>query len=293
MEVIKKMLNEFDAIIDLLRSDGSVIANKNLAFEIGMRETIVFSELLSKYRYFKQEEMLTDDGYFFNTVDNFRLDTTYTGKQQRRAINKLEKLNLIKTDLRGLPPKRYFKPTKNTSLVLKLINEGAKKREELKEKLAEKAVISKNRYNGRINTSETEETNIPKRSVNNTKGTILSNNTKVNASSVKEVRDLETALKTINYTTDAVHLVNYFINKRYKKTGLKTKFTLSNWQRYFDKFMKQHYFETSYDEALEFEITKELIDQYFSRGFSQEIDYNIPHFLQKDVLVNTYKQIMR
>ena len=286
------MLNEFDAIIDLLRNDGSVIANKNLAFEIGMKETIVFSELLSKYRYFKQEKMLTADGYFFNTIDNFRLDTTYTGKQQRRAINKLEDLNLIKTDLRGLPPKRYFKPTQDTSLVLKYINNGAEKRKELKEKLAEKADISKNRYNGRINTSEKAETNVPKRSVNNTNKRILNNNTKTNAFSQGKSVCLDTADEKLNIIFEIYNLLHYFAVKR-KELGYETKFTISKWNEYAKKFSQQYSYETSYDKAITFEIDSELIDAYFNRNFSRDIDYNIPHFLQREVLINTYKQIMR
>ena len=169
------MLNKFDGIIDLLRNDGSIIINKNLAFRIGLETATVYIELLSKYRWFKNEDMLTKDGYFYNTIDNFRLDTTITGKRQRKAIEELERLNLIKTDLRGLPPKRHFKPVSETDYIISLINEGAKQREELKEKLAEKADVSKKRYFGGINSSDKAKTNIPNKSVNNTKGTILSN----------------------------------------------------------------------------------------------------------------------
>ena len=169
-------MNEFDGIIDLLRNDGSIIVNKNLAFEIGLENAIVYIELLSKYRYFKKENDLTKDGYFYNTIDNFRLDTTLTGKRQRRAIKKLEKIGLIKTDLRGLPPTRHFKPNEDTQKILKLINKGKKNREKLEEKLAEKADKSKKRYMGRFKSTKVEKTNTPNQSVNNTKV----NNTKDN-----------------------------------------------------------------------------------------------------------------
>ena len=36
-------------MLELLRSDGSIIINKNLSHAIGVEETILFSELISKF----------------------------------------------------------------------------------------------------------------------------------------------------------------------------------------------------------------------------------------------------
>lgn len=168
-------MEAFDGIIDLLRNDGSIITNKNLAFRIGKDEADIYSELMGKYLYFKHNDELTKDGYFYNTVDNLRLDTTLKAKQQRKAINKLEKMGLIKTDLRGLPPKRHFKPVKDLNILSRLIEEGRIKRKELKEKLAEKGDISKKRYFEGIKSEENAEINEQNMRVNNTKRTILSN----------------------------------------------------------------------------------------------------------------------
>lgn len=81
-------------LINLLRSDGSIIINKRLAHNIGLNEAIMYSELLSKYKYFAEKHELQDDGYFFNTVDNMHKDTALSDYQQRKAICNLEKLGL-------------------------------------------------------------------------------------------------------------------------------------------------------------------------------------------------------
>ena len=107
-----------DLFIDLLRADGSIIVNKKLANAIGLNEAVLYSELLSKYKYFKDRERLTDDGFFFNTVDNLEQDTTLTGKQQRPCIKRLEKLQLVEMSIRGLPSKRYFKINCDTNIIL-------------------------------------------------------------------------------------------------------------------------------------------------------------------------------
>ena len=96
--------------IDILRSNGgSVIVNKNLARSIGMDAAIMYSELVSKFHYFAEKGQLTDDGYFFNTVENMKVDTTLTDYQQRKALVKLVKLGLVQQVNRGTPQKRYFR----------------------------------------------------------------------------------------------------------------------------------------------------------------------------------------
>ncbi len=99
----------FNSLIELLRSDGSIVINKTLAKNIGLNEAIIYSELLSRYCYFSNRNELTADGYFFNTVKDLEDGTTLNDYSQRKAIKKLEELGLIKYDKRDLPAKRYFK----------------------------------------------------------------------------------------------------------------------------------------------------------------------------------------
>ena len=113
-------------ISSLLRSDGSIIVNKQLAKEIGINEAIVYSELLSKYMYFYNKNQLTEDGYFFNTVENLEIDTTLSKYQQQKAIKKLKDLKLIDTKLKGMPSTRYFKILDNDVLESLLLQQKSK-----------------------------------------------------------------------------------------------------------------------------------------------------------------------
>ena len=113
---------EFDLLIELLRSDGSIIINKRLARSLGIDAAIMYSELASKYKYFKNKDELTKDGFFFNTVDNMQEDTTLSKYQQNKALKVLCKIGLINQVNRGLPQKRYFKIVND----LELLNECLK-----------------------------------------------------------------------------------------------------------------------------------------------------------------------
>lgn len=104
-------------IIDLLRADGSIVINKKLAKAIGIDAAIIYSELVSRQAFFESRGQLTEDGYFFNTIEDLEDGTMLSKYQQSKAIKKLEQLELIKTDRRDIPPKRYFKIINNNKIV--------------------------------------------------------------------------------------------------------------------------------------------------------------------------------
>lgn len=108
-------------IIDLLRSDGSIVVNKRLAKAIGIDAAIMYSELISKEKYFADRDQLTDDGFFFNTVENMQEDTTLSKDKQLKAIKVLVKEGLIRHENRGLPRKRYFKVIKNEENIIRVL----------------------------------------------------------------------------------------------------------------------------------------------------------------------------
>lgn len=108
-------------IIDLLRSDGSIVVNKRLARSIGIDAAIMYSELISKEKFFSDRDQLTDDGFFFNTVENMQEDTTLSKDKQLKAIKILVKLGLILHENRGLPRKRYFKVVKDEENIIRVL----------------------------------------------------------------------------------------------------------------------------------------------------------------------------
>lgn len=113
-------------LLELLRSDGSIIINKKLAHALGIDAAIMYSELISKYFYFEARSQLTEDGYFFNTVENMQEDTCLSKYQQTKAIKVLVKEKLINHQNRGIPQKRFFKVNYDEQLLLKIIGIGQK-----------------------------------------------------------------------------------------------------------------------------------------------------------------------
>lgn len=178
-------------ILDLLRADGSIVVNKNLVHAIGIDAAILYSELTSKQEYFKGRGQLTDDGYFFNTVDNIKLDTGLGEKPQRTAIKKLESLGLIKTDKRGLPAKRYFKVILNDERITQILLAGKEQRSSLENELNRKSEQKKADHVSNINSySQKEELVQSNGSINNTKD----NNPKRKKKTIYFLKDKEAPL---------------------------------------------------------------------------------------------------
>lgn len=98
-------LNE---IFKLVNPANTIGANRFLAHAIGAAEAVIYSALLAKSAYYEERGMISD-GWFFSTVADLEESTTFTEKQQRRAIDKLMKAGLIRSERRGMPAKRFFK----------------------------------------------------------------------------------------------------------------------------------------------------------------------------------------
>ena len=102
----------------LLSSTAFLVVNKKLASEIGLHETVLLADLISKEQYFKEKEYSNYEmgGWFFNTAKNIQEDTSLTAHQQRKAIKKLKSLGIIETKLVGIPAKLHFKIIENKLL---------------------------------------------------------------------------------------------------------------------------------------------------------------------------------
>ena len=111
-------------LYDLLRADAHISISKALMFAIGNNEAIIYSELLSRQAYFADRGTLTDDGYFFNTVADLYSGTNLTKYQQQKAISNLKDMQLIDMEVKGIPPKRFFRIENNPDLLLGLLRKG-------------------------------------------------------------------------------------------------------------------------------------------------------------------------
>lgn len=148
-------------LYDLLRADGSIVMNKSLIFSIGHHESIIYAELVSRFNYFSDKNRLTEDGYFFNTINDLHAGTGLSEKPQRTAIKNLKKLGLIDVSLRGIPPRRYFTIVDNFDLIRDLLELG---------KINQAAILvpSQLRLLGGNKDSRIAESNTPYGRTNNT-----------------------------------------------------------------------------------------------------------------------------
>ena len=102
----------------LLSSSAFLVVNKQLAKVIGLKETVLLADLISKEEYFIANGMT--DGWFFNTEANIEADTTLTPFMQRKCLKALRKYGIIETKRKGIPAKQFFKI--NEELVIKFLN---------------------------------------------------------------------------------------------------------------------------------------------------------------------------
>lgn len=96
-------------IISIISRKSYITVNKTLMKEYGLMEAVLLGELAGEYEYWAANGGLTDDGYFFSTIENVQEETTLTVKQQRKAIDSLKKRGVLDVRVKGQPSKRYFK----------------------------------------------------------------------------------------------------------------------------------------------------------------------------------------
>lgn len=96
-------------ILSLLANDNYIIVNKELIKTIGLEESIAIGDLASMFIYLQKQGELTEDGFFFYTVEAMEENTSLSDYQQRKALKNLKNLELIDMDLRELPAKRFIK----------------------------------------------------------------------------------------------------------------------------------------------------------------------------------------
>ncbi len=126
-----------NAIFQLLNPDNTISVNRPLAHSIGLTETIIYGALISKWHYYSERGML-DDGWFYSTAADLEESTALTERQQKRCIDNLVALGLIKCEKRCMPAKRGFYIIDNIVILAELIADGQRRMAEIKPQSAAK-----------------------------------------------------------------------------------------------------------------------------------------------------------
>lgn len=95
-------------ILSLLASDNYIVINRDLLKKYGINVALMLCELASEYNYFDQSGNL-EDGMFYSTIDNINERTGLSKYQQSEALKVLDKIGIVKSVVKGIPAKRYFK----------------------------------------------------------------------------------------------------------------------------------------------------------------------------------------
>lgn len=106
--------------------------NKTLVSRLGIEEAFFICLLAEAEQLFKGHEK---DGYFFQTSKEIEARSGLSSYKQRTIIASLEEKGLIKTDLKGIPAKRYFKLEYES--ISNFIFEGEETEKEEEEETAE------------------------------------------------------------------------------------------------------------------------------------------------------------
>lgn len=125
-----------NAIFQLLNPNNTVSVNRPLAHAIGLNEAVVYGALVAKYYWYSDRDML-DDGWFYSTAPDLQESTALTEKQQKRCVDALVKLGLLRCELRGMPAKRSFYIIEDIDLIQSLLAAGEAAMRQIKPAAAE------------------------------------------------------------------------------------------------------------------------------------------------------------
>ncbi len=113
-----------NSIYQLLNPDNTISLNRPLAHAIGIMETITYGALVARWYYYSERDMLDEDGWFYSTVPDLEESTALSEYQQKRCINSLIKLGLLKSKSKGMPAKRSFYIIDDVQLLEKYLHQG-------------------------------------------------------------------------------------------------------------------------------------------------------------------------
>ena len=269
----KKLLTQF-------ASNNYGLYNKTLAKKIGLHESIFLGEIISEYDYWNRMHSLTDDGYFYSTVENVMESTTLSDYQQRSIIKHLVELKILNVRVAGMPAKRYFKINEEQFYAILLEEdkdsdnnpESTSSKETCYKDLTELTTSSKESKEQDLNSVKTNNNNIPLTNKNNnivlTATPFINNSGKVSNLLENETKQLDTKPKkksNLEQCTDltfelisdsdlAEYVNNYLVDQKLYKS-----INVTQW-----KMRLEHLLQYAKGRT---DLAKEIVKQTWARGY--------------------------
>ena len=269
----KKLLTQF-------ASNNYGLYNKTLAKKIGLHESIFLGEIISEYDYWNRMHSLTDDGYFYSTVENVMESTTLSDYQQRSIIKHLVELKILNVKVAGMPAKRYFRINEEQFDAILLEDdkdsdnnsELTSSKETCYKDLTELTTSSKESKEQDLNSVKTNNNNIPLTNKNNnivlTATPFINNSGKVSNLLENETKQLDTKPKkksNLEQCTDltfelisdsdlAEYVNNYLVDQKLYKS-----INVTQW-----KMRLEHLLQYAKGRT---DLAKEIVKQTWARGY--------------------------
>lgn len=98
-----------DLFLDHLSSNAYLVVNKSLLSMLGPNQAILLSNLVDKYKYFRDRGMLIDGHWFYLTKSKQMEQTGLSDHFWEKSREQLEELGVIRTKRKGMPAKLHFK----------------------------------------------------------------------------------------------------------------------------------------------------------------------------------------
>ena len=269
----KKLLTQF-------ASNNYGLYNKTLAKKIGLHESIFLGEIISEYDYWNRMHSLTDDGYFYSTVENVMESTTLSDYQQRSIIKHLVELKILDVKVAGMPAKRYFRINEEQFYAILLEEDkdagnnpqSTSSKETCYKDLTELTTSSKESKEQDLNSVKTNNNNIPLTNKNNnivlTATPFINNSGKVSNLLENETKQLDTKPKkksNLEQCTDltfelisdsdlAEYVNNYLVDQKLYKS-----INVTQW-----KMRLEHLLQYAKGRT---DLAKEIVKQTWARGY--------------------------
>jgi hypothetical protein len=94
--------------LEMFRSDAYLVLNKSLLMRYGPARTVFLENLIDKYKYWRERDMLQEDGSFFLTHKAQRETTGLTEYQIRAAKQTFIDEGVLMTAWKGIPAKEHY-----------------------------------------------------------------------------------------------------------------------------------------------------------------------------------------
>ena len=256
----KKLLSQF-------ANNNYGLYNKTLAKKLGLHESIFLGEIISEYDYWSKRRELTEDGYFYSTLENVTEATTLSEFQQRSIVKHLIQLHIIDMKIAGMPAKRYFKI--NEEELYNVIIEEDVPQVVVNQNLTELVTSSKESKEQDLNLVRTNNNNITITTNNNnietvpftsmsSKSNLLEEGINQNTSKPKRKSNKEQCIDTTYEVIHDAALAEY-INSYLVDQQLYKSINSTQWKMRLENIIK--YAQGSID------LAKEIVKQTWMRGY--------------------------